>query len=114
MSYGIPSGETNHEVDNVGPLATLFSSQARTRIIEAFVAHRGRELNVSDVARESDTSRSTVYRHIDKLEELGVVQKVTMGGSDRYTLNRDNDVANLLYKLEGVTLQHLLDIDHEE
>lgn len=96
-----------------GPIATLFSGPARTRIIEAFVANKSRELNVSDVARESDTARSTVYRHLEDLEELGLIIK-TGAANERYALNRDSDIADLLRKLEGVTLQRLLKIESDE
>jgi len=91
-----------------GPIATLFSGPARTRIIEAFVANASRELNVSDIARLSDTARSTVYRHIEELEKLEIIEPVGEG-TKRYTLNRDDEIAEFLYKLEGVTLKRLLE-----
>lgn len=100
-----------------GPLITLFSGPARVKIIEAFVAERGRDLSVSDVARLSDTARSTVYRHLDDLEELGVIEptrETGEGHSTRYQLNEDSQIAELLYKLEGVTLQRLLELDEGE
>jgi len=105
--------DTAHGLAEEGPLATLFSGPARTRIIEAFVANKSRELNVSDIARESDTARSTVYRHLDELQELGIIVK-TGSGNERYALNRDNDIAELLWQLEGVTLQKLLEVDQSE
>jgi Fic family protein len=91
-----------------GPIATLFSGPARTRIIEAFVANSNRELNVSDIARLSDTARSTVYRHIEELEELDIIEPVGEG-TKRYTLNHDDEIAEFLNKLEGVTLKRLLE-----
>lgn len=93
-----------------GPIATLFSGPARTRIIEAFVANADRELNVSDIARLSDTARSTVYRHIEELEELDIIKPVGEG-TKRYTLNQDDEIAEFLNKLEGVTLKRLLEKD---
>lgn len=97
-----------------GPLAELFESPARVRIIGAFVAERGRDLSVSDVARLADVARSTVYRHLDELERLGVIEHsrdVQAGHSSMYQLNEDSDIAELLYKLEGVTLKRLLELD---
>lgn len=92
-----------------GPIATLFGGPARTRIIEAFVANASRELNVSDVARLSDTARSSVYRHIEELEELGIIRQYEDSG--RYTLDDGDNLAQLLRKVEGVTLQRLLEIE---
>jgi Fic family protein len=106
-----PSGTLHSDSSNLaeeGPIATLFSGPARTRIIEAFVANSDRELNVSDIARLSDTARSTVYRHIEELEKLEIIEPVGEG-TKRYTLNRDDEIAEFLHKLEGVTLKRLLE-----
>lgn len=95
-----------------GPITSLFAGPARTKIVEAFVSNGSRELNVSDVARLSDTARSSVYRHIDELQKLGIVKEVEGGG--RYTLDSDDQLAELLRKVEGVTLQRLLEIDESD
>ena len=91
-----------------GAIATLFSGPARTRIIEAFVENANRELNVSDISRLSDTARSTVYRHIEELEKLEIIKPVGEG-TKRYTLDTDDEIAEFLHKLEGVTLKRLLE-----
>lgn len=100
--------------DETGPLERLLGPPARTRIVEAFVAERGRDLTVSDVARLADVARSTVYRHIEDLETLGVVEHARDGRdghSPRYQLNDDSEVATLLYRLEGATLRRLLEVE---
>lgn len=114
MSHLAENVPDDRSGDGGEPLATLFGSPARVRILEAFVAERGRDLTVSDVARLSDTARSTVYRHLEDLKELGVIvhtRDTGDGHSSRYQLNDDNDIAKLLFKLEGVTLRRLLEID---
>jgi DNA-binding transcriptional ArsR family regulator len=92
-----------------GSLRTLFDGPARTQIIEAFVANKSRELNVSDIARLSDTARSSVYRHLEDLEELGIIEKLDSGGQTRYTLNEESEIATRLWELEGLTLKKLLE-----
>jgi DNA-binding transcriptional ArsR family regulator len=96
-----------------GPIRTLFSGPARTQIIEAFVANKSRELNVSDIARLSDTARSSVYRHLEELEELDIIEAVDAGGRTRYTLNEDSEIATRLWELEGLTLKKLLENDEK-
>lgn len=113
MTLAVDSAEPD-QCPGGGPLGVLFESPARVRIIGAFVAERGRDLSVSDVARLADVARSTVYRHIDDLEELGIVEHsrdVQAGHSPMYQLNEDSELADLLYRLEGVTLQRLLELD---
>jgi DNA-binding transcriptional ArsR family regulator len=97
------------------PLEALFGDSARVSIIGAFVAERGRELSVSEVARLAEVSRSTVYRHIDDLLALGVVEHTRdgdAGHSPRYTL-ADTQVGELCWKLEGVALKTLLEKEGE-
>lgn len=108
MAANTTVSEEDSTLAEEGPIATLFGSPARTKIIESFVANASRELNVSDIARLSDTARSTVYRHIDTLETLDIIEPVG-DGTKRYTLNSDDELAALLRKLEGTTLKRLLE-----
>ncbi|GAA0524727.1 Sugar-specific transcriptional regulator TrmB [Halorubrum aquaticum] len=108
------TGTTQREtLAGEGALPTLFKSEARATIIEAFVTNRNRELNVSDIARLSDTSRTTVYEQLERLTELGIVEEVEVGGTTRYTLNNDDELANTLYKLQGLTLHRLFELDDD-
>lgn len=98
------------------PLAHLFGSPAKTRILSAFIAERGRDLSTSDVARLAGVARSTVYDHLDDLLELGVIEhtrNVQAGHSPMYQLDEDSEIAEYLYKLEGATLKRLLALDGE-
>lgn len=96
------------------PLMSLFGSPARTKILSVFVAERGRDLTVSQLARQAGVSRSSVYNHIDELLELGVVEEsrtTNDGHSPLYQLNDESEIADLCYKLEGITLRRLLEIE---
>lgn len=113
MTLAVDEGDPDQRVGG-GPLGALFESPARARIIGAFVAERGRDLSVSDVARLADVARSTVYRHIEDLQRLGVIEHsrdVQAGHSPMYQLDEDSEMAELLYQLEGVTLKRLLELD---
>lgn len=112
MAVNTTASEEDSTLAEEGPIATLFGGSARTKIIESFVANASRELNVSDIARLSDTARSTVYRHIDTLETLAIIKPVG-DGTKRYTLNSDDEIAELLRKLEGTTLKRLLEKEQQ-
>jgi Fe2+ or Zn2+ uptake regulation protein len=92
----------------------LFGSPARTKLVSVFVAEQGRDLTVSEISRQADVSRTTVYDHLDELLELGVIKEsraTNDGHSTLYQLNDDSDIAELCYQLEGITLRKLLEND---
>lgn len=96
------------------PLLALFGTPSRTKLISVFVAEKGRDLTVSQLARQAGVSRTTVYDHLDDLLELGVVEETRTtndGHSTLFQLNADSDIAELCYELEGITLKRLLEID---
>lgn len=91
------------------PIVELFGDTTRARILSVLVDERGRELNVSELARQAGVARKTVYAHLDELVDVGAVDvaRETKQGK-RYTL-ADTDIGTKLYELDGVVLQHLLD-----
>lgn len=110
------SGEMDHIVDpdsygDEAPLTHLLGDSARVRVIGAFVAEKGNDINISEVARLAGIARSTVYNHIGPLERIGVIEHTRDlgdGYSSLYQLNEDSHLAEMLFKLEGVTLQKLI------
>lgn len=98
------------------PLMALFGTPARTKILSVLLSERGRDLSKSEIARQANVSRSTVYEHLDEFVELGVVQptRITGGGhSQRYQFDDGSQIGAALHKLEGVTLRRLLVLDGE-
>lgn len=99
---------TEAYADNA-PLMELFGQPARTRLISVFVDEQDYDLNISEIARQAGVARSTVYDHLDALEDLGVIEQTReTGNSNRYRLNQDSEISALLSQLEGVTLRKLL------
>lgn len=92
------------------PLMELFGKPARTRLLSVFVDEGDFDLNVTELARQAGLARSTVYNHLDDLQDLGIIEQTReTGNSKRYRLNNDSKIAELLTKLEGVTLRTLLE-----
>ena len=102
--------KTSEAFADNAPLMELFGQPARTRLISVFVDEGDYDLNVSELAEQAGVARSTVYDHLEALEEIGIVEQTReTGNSKRYQLNQDSDVATLLKKLEGLTLRTLLE-----
>jgi len=91
------------------PLLHLFGMPARTRLLSVLVDEREYDLTVTELADQAGVARSTVYDHLDSLLDLGVIEETReTGGSTRYQLNEDSEIAEELYKLDGLVLQQLL------
>lgn len=67
------------------PFDALFGQPARTKILAAFVSERGRDLNVSYVAKLAGVARSMIYDHLDELRKLGVIEHTRDVVEVRYT-----------------------------
>lgn len=101
------------------PLMDLFGKPAKTKIISVFVDEVGETLNVTEIARQAGVARTTVYDHLDRLQEVEVItvaQETPQG--KRYTLNTDSQIATVLRQLEGIALSQVLsareDVEYEK
>jgi len=107
--------ETIIDIDNYGddaPLTYLLGDTARVRILSAFIAERGHDVSVSEIARLAGVARSTVYNHLSPLEEFGIIVHTRdreKGHSPHYQLNEDSPIADFCYKLEGEMIQMLME-----
>ncbi|WP_135666562.1 helix-turn-helix domain-containing protein [Halorhabdus rudnickae] len=91
------------------PLVELFGTPARAKLLSVFVDERQQDLNPSELARQAGVARSTVYNHLEDLTDLGIVKETReTGPSKRYKLDTDDEIAELLYKLDGAMLSRLL------
>jgi DNA-binding transcriptional ArsR family regulator len=96
------------------PLVELFGKPGRTKLISVFVDEQGRDLSVSEAARQAGVARSTVYDHLEYLQDLGIIEEAReTGASTRYQLNEDNEISEKLFQLDGLVLRKLLERDGE-
>lgn len=54
-------------------LSDVFGENARPRVVEVLAEADEPGITVTSIAEGADTSRSTVYRHLDALREAGVL-----------------------------------------
>lgn len=92
------------------PLTHVFGDNARVKILAALLSERDRDLNVTDVANMAGVARSTVYEHLDELQELHlVVNTREVGSAPMYQINNDSPIVKRIDEIEGLALRELLD-----
>lgn len=91
-------------------LTQLCGNSPKPLIIAAFLS-RGinDELTTNDLTDLTGLHRSTIYRHIDDLIDLGVIRKTrTVGNAPLYTL-KDNSVTKEIAQLEWELIDEVVD-----
>lgn len=104
-AYVMPMGTDGH-TEREGGLDTGWSaiagSQAIVKIVDTLLdmpPHR--EFNKSELAEHADVSRKSVHTHLDRLVDLGIVERVSGTTPSRYRFNPDNEVSTALIKLDA-------------
>lgn len=67
------------------------------------------EFTKSELADKAGVSRQSVYTHLDLLLVLGVLEPVEDSSPERYRVNADNDLLELLHQVNGVVNERLTD-----
>lgn len=99
MFKQIDSQSDSKYTDNAA-LVQLFGDSPKVKIL-AVLLQQGRDTNVSTIAEIGGMSRSSIYRYIDDLIDLGVVEKTReIGGSPLYQINKDSPISQKLAELE--------------
>lgn len=82
-------------------LTRLFGNHPKVKILAALLSESDRDITKSDIAELAGVHRTTVYDHLEDLEELGVVEETRrVKGSPMYQINRDSKVAEDVAQLE--------------
>lgn len=85
---------------DIARIASLIGDPARANMLSALMS--GRALTASELALEAGVTQQTASAHLTKLEAGGLVL-VRKQGRHRYFALADDDVAELLEKLMGVS-----------
>lgn len=92
------------------PLTAVFGNNARVKIIAAMLSEREHDLNVTDIAALAGIARSTVYDHMDALEETHIVVHTRdVGDSPMYQINNDNPIVERIDEIEGLALREQIE-----
>lgn len=81
---------------DAAPLRRLMGTDARAELVSAFLRRPGKELTASEVSDIAGVDRSSVYRHVDILVDVGLVEEVEGGSGRSFRLNMDDELAQSL------------------
>ena len=88
----------------------LVQNESVGYILDALMdALPGSEFTKSELADKSGVSRQSVYSHLDLLLVLGVLEPVEDSSPERYRVNADNELLELLHQVNGVVNERLTD-----
>jgi DNA-binding MarR family transcriptional regulator len=92
------------EEDDESPLLKMFESPSRVKILHALFHAPSEQLSVSELENKTGVHRSTIYRNIDQLVGLGVVNQVQNEEPQTYyTLNYESPISAGLKTIEKAT-----------
>ena len=93
----------------------VLGDHPKTRILLALLTDPDRDYNVSDIARLAATDRSTVYRHLDDLIDIGLVRRTRKSGNaPMYQIDEESDAARAFGRFEWEVIKALGDRESEE
>jgi len=86
----------------------LVQNESIGYILDALMdALPGSEFTKSELATEAGVSRQSVYTHLDLLLVLGVLEPVEDSSPERYRVNSDSELLDLLHQVNGQVNQRL-------
>lgn len=114
-----PTKQTEHD-DNTSPAATksdlaeILTPETRFLVLDSLIASGGDLMTVSQIGDAAGVSQASVSRHVNTLEEYGVVEQgEKMGNARTYRANVDHPLVQLLVMADNVvrfgSTKHLLD-----
>jgi DNA-binding transcriptional ArsR family regulator len=83
-------------------LHILIQKESVGYMIDALMDMPGTQFNKSMLAEKAGVSRQSVHTHITLLVDLGIVREIETADTVEYTLNDEDEIVRLLYRLEGV------------
>jgi predicted nucleotidyltransferase len=77
-------------------MVNLFSSKARVKVMELFLLNSGNSFYQRQISELTGQPIRAVQREIEKLENMGLIEKRTEGNRSYYSTNKNNPIYNEL------------------
>jgi len=93
----------------------IFGDSPQTKILDFLADHPDFDYSISEIAKNAQVSRPTVYKIKDVLLKKGVIiQTREQGGSPLYKLNIENKIVQVILKFDFEIAKKLADIGSQE
>ena len=92
----------------ISEFCRIFGATPRNVILDHFLSFRRTEYALSDLAKDYELSKATVYNAAKSLiREKYLIPTRRVGGTQLYKLNLDNQEVKLLIKIDNLILEKI-------
>jgi len=92
-------------------LTAVFGNHAEPKILAALLSEPDQDLNVTQIAELAGVSRKTVYEHLDRFVELGLVEQTReVAGSKMYVIDTEDEAAEKLAEFEWEIIDRVAEL----
>jgi len=93
----------------------IFGNSPQTKVLDFLADHPDFDYSISEIAKNSQVSRPTVYKIKDTLLKKGlIIQTREQGGSPLYKLNIENKIVQVILKFDFEIAKKLADMESQE
>ena len=93
----------------------IFGDSPQTKILDFLSDHPDYDYSISEIAKQAQVSRPTVYKVRDILLKKGlIIQTREQGNSPLYKLNIDNKLVQIILKFDFEIAKKIADIKSQE
>jgi len=93
----------------------IFGDSPQTKILDFLSDHPDYDYSISEIAKQAQVSRPTVYKVKDILLKKGlIIQTREQGNSPLYKLNIDNKLVQIILKFDFEIAKKIADIESQE
>lgn len=93
----------------------IFGNSPQTKILDFLADHPDFDYSISEIAKNSQVSRPTVYKIKDILLKKELIIKTReQGGSPLYKLNIENKIVQVILKFDFEIAKKLADVESQE
>jgi len=90
----------------------IFGNSSQTKILDFLADHPNYDYNVSDISKNSEVSRPTVYKIIEIfLKKKLIVKTRESGNSSLYKLNMENKLVQIILKFDFELASQIAEIE---